>query len=156
NYRSDLQGTREHPRLWLGRLGVAHRLSRRNLNVSILGETKHDKRSAQHCSKQFAMQGMLTRARLILHVAAIACLIMAAPPAFAQQQPGAKVDPDASVQSEQMLLRQAPRIEGLIDQPDQRERVLIQPAGRLWDHFHEVTLRWVGTIVIFATLAALA
>jgi formate dehydrogenase subunit gamma len=124
--------------------------------VSIPGETKHDKRSAQYCSKLFAVQGLLTRTRLILHAAAIACLIMLAPPAFAQQQPGAKVDPDASVQSEQMLLQQAPRIEGLIDQPDQRERVLIQPAGRLWDHFHEVTLRWVGAIVIFATLAALA
>jgi formate dehydrogenase subunit gamma len=99
---------------------------------------------------------VLTRARFILHAAAIACLILLAPPAFAERQPGARVDPDASVQSEQMLLRQAPRVEGLIDQPDQRARVLIQPAGRLWDHFHEVILRWIGTIVIFATLAALA
>ena len=124
--------------------------------MSILRETKRDKSAAQHCGKGIAMRGLLTRAHLILHAAAIACLILLASPAFAQQQPGAKVDPDASVQSEQMLLQQAPRVEGLIDQPDQRERVLIQQAGRLWDHFHEVILRWLGAIVIFATLAALA
>jgi formate dehydrogenase subunit gamma len=49
-----------------------------------------------------------------------------------------------------------PRIEGLIDQPNTREQVLIQPAGRVWDHFHEVTLRWIGAIVILGTLAGLA
>jgi formate dehydrogenase subunit gamma len=49
-----------------------------------------------------------------------------------------------------------PRIEGLIDQPNTREQVLIQPAGRVWDHFHEVTLRWVGAIVILGALAGLA
>ncbi len=34
--------------------------------------------------------------------------------------------------------------------------MLEQPAGRVWDHFHEVTLLWVGAIVIVGTLAALA
>jgi formate dehydrogenase subunit gamma len=34
--------------------------------------------------------------------------------------------------------------------------VLIQPAGRVWDHFHEVTLHWVGTIVILGMIAVLA
>src|SRR4029453_9370687 len=69
---------------------------------------------------------------------------------------GGVVDPDASVVNEQTLLRQAPRIEGQIDQLDERARVLIQPAGRTWDHFHEVTLYWLGAIVILGTLAALA
>jgi len=47
------------------------------------------------------------------------------------------------------------RIQGDIDQPNQRERVLIQPDGRVWDHFHEVTLRWIGVVAIFGTLALL-
>ena len=58
--------------------------------------------------------------------------------------------------NEQTLLRELPRIQGDIDQLDPRARVLEQPAGRVWDHFHEVTLYWVGAIVILGTLAALA
>ncbi len=57
------------------------------------------------------------------------------------------IDPDASVVNEQTLLREAPRIEGRIDQLDERARVLIQPAGRTWDYFHQVTLHWLGAIV---------
>jgi formate dehydrogenase subunit gamma len=34
--------------------------------------------------------------------------------------------------------------------------VLIQPAGRTWDFFHQVVLRWIGAIAIVGTLAALA
>jgi hypothetical protein len=65
------------------------------------------------------------------------------------------IDPDASAVSEQTLLRQFPRIEGEVVIPDKKEGVLIQPAGRQWRYFHEVTLRWLGTIVIIGTLAAL-
>jgi len=57
--------------------------------------------------------------------------------------------------SEEQLLQQLPRIEGQIDIPNERERVLEQPAGRQWDHFHEVTLRWSGAIVILGMIAAL-
>ena len=32
----------------------------------------------------------------------------------------------------------------------------IQPAGRTWDHFHEVTLHWLGAIIILGTIAGLA
>jgi formate dehydrogenase subunit gamma len=87
-------------------------------------------------------------------VIAIALLVALAPPARAQQN--APVDPDASVMNERTLLQMYPRIEGLIDQPNTREQVLIQPAGRVWDHFHEVTLRWIGAIAILGTLAGLA
>ena len=31
----------------------------------------------------------------------------------------------------------------------------MQPAGRQWDHFHEITLRWLGTIVILGMIVAL-
>src|SRR5712691_10878575 len=101
------------------------------------------------------MTGLLARARFILATVAVAGLIAFAAPSHAQQQ-GPQINPDASVVNEQTLLRQSPRIEGDIDQLDERARVLIQPAGRTWDHFHEVTLRWVGAAVILGTLAALA
>ena len=101
------------------------------------------------------MTGPLARARLVLGAAAVAGLIAFAAPAHAQQQ-GSLIDPDASVVNEQTLLRQSPRIEGQTDLLDQRERVLIQPAGRTWDHFHQVTLHWLGAIAILGTLVALA
>jgi formate dehydrogenase subunit gamma len=100
------------------------------------------------------MTNRLSRARFVLGAIAIALFVMLAPPAHAQQN--APVDPDASVTNERTLLQMYPRIEGLIDQPNPREQVLIQPAGRVWDHFHEVTLRWIGAIVILGTLAGLA
>ena len=34
--------------------------------------------------------------------------------------------------------------------------MLIQPAGRTWDYFHEVLLHWGGAIVILGTIALLA
>jgi formate dehydrogenase subunit gamma len=100
------------------------------------------------------MTGLLARARCILGAIAVAGLIAFATPAHAQQD--RVIDPDASVVNEQTLLQQSPRIEGEIDQLDQRARVLIQPAGRAWDHFHQVTLYWLAVAVILGTLAALA
>src|SRR5438309_726367 len=92
--------------------------------------------------------------RFMLGAIALAGVIALSAPAQAQQAP--IIDPDVSVVNEQTLLRELPRIQGDIDQLDPRARVLIQPAGRVWDHFHEVTLYWVGAIVILGTLAALA
>jgi formate dehydrogenase subunit gamma len=99
--------------------------------------------------------GLLPRARFTVAAIAVAVLIAVAAPAHAQQS-GQLIDPDASVVNEQTLLQQAPRIEGDIDQLDERARVLIQPAGRIWDHFHQVTLHWLGAAAILGTLAALA
>src|SRR6266849_446465 len=99
------------------------------------------------------MAGLAARLSFILAALAVCGLIALYAPAHAQRP---LIDPDASVVNEQTLLRQSPRIEGQIDQLDERERVLIQPAGRVWDHFHEVTLYWLGAIVILGTLAALA
>jgi formate dehydrogenase subunit gamma len=101
------------------------------------------------------MTGLLARARFIAGAVAIAGLIAFAAPAHAQQQ-SPLIDPGTRVLNEETLLRQSPRIEGQIDQLDERARVLIQPDGRTWDHFHEVTLYWLGAIVILGTLAALA
>ncbi len=79
-------------------------------------------------------------------------------PAGAQQAGSAApvVDPDASAVQEQALLNEAARIQGRIDIPDTRASVLIQPAGRKWDYFHEVLLHWGAAIVILGMIALLA
>jgi formate dehydrogenase subunit gamma len=99
------------------------------------------------------MTALLDRARFIVGATALVILIAFAMTAHAQQN--APVDPEASVINEETLLQQFSRIQGDIDQPNQRERVLIQPAGRVWDHFHEVTLRWIGVVAILGTFALL-
>jgi formate dehydrogenase subunit gamma len=86
-----------------------------------------------------------------------AILLALSAPALAQQRsPDGAPSPDASAVHEEQLLQQAPRIEGRIDIPDTRSAVLIQPAGRRWDYFHEITLHWVGAVVIVGMLALLA
>jgi formate dehydrogenase subunit gamma len=90
-------------------------------------------------------------------IIAFAILTMiAVTPGLAQQLgPDGAPNPTASVVSEQKLLQQLPRIEGQIDQPTERERVLMQPAGRQLDYFHEVILHWLGAIVILGMITAL-
>ena len=103
------------------------------------------------------MTTCLAHIRSFIVIIALAILIViAAIPAIAQQLgPDGAPNPTASAVSEDQLLQQLPRIEGQIDIPNERERVLEQPAGRHWDHFHEVTLRWSGAIVILGMIAAL-
>ena len=101
------------------------------------------------------MTYLLARARFIFAAAILGCLVAFAAPALAQQA-GAPIDPQAEVVNEQTLLREFPPIQGEINQLDPRARVLIQPAGRTWDYFHQVVLRWIGAIAIIGTLAALA
>jgi formate dehydrogenase subunit gamma len=103
------------------------------------------------------MTTCLAHIRSFIVIIALAILIViAAIPAIAQQLgPDGAPNPTASAASEEQLLQQLPRIEGQIDIPNERERVLEQPAGRQWDHFHEVTLRWSGAIVILGMIAAL-
>jgi formate dehydrogenase subunit gamma len=76
-------------------------------------------------------------------------------PAGAQQP--SSVNPTASsVQERQLMdaLRGGP-ISGRVSIPDQKSGTLIQPAGRDWRQFHEVTLRWIGAIAIVGMLAVL-
>src|SRR5258708_5988212 len=86
-------------------------------------------------------------------VAALLFLAMVAAPAFAQKLgPDGAPNPTASVTAQRDLLMQAPRIEGRIDIPDRKASVLIQPAGRTWDYFHEVLLHWVAAAVMLGTI----
>jgi formate dehydrogenase subunit gamma len=100
---------------------------------------------------------MLARIRHALAPLVFLAMLSVVMQADAQQSnPNAPVSPDASVVKEQTLLQEESRIQGRIDIPDKRAAVLIQPAGRAWDHFHEVTLRWLGAIVILGMIALLA
>jgi formate dehydrogenase subunit gamma len=101
------------------------------------------------------MTNLAARARFIFAAAMLGCLVAFAAPALAQQT-GAPIDPQADVVNQQTLLREFPLIQGDINQLDPRARVLIQPAGRTWDYFHQVVLRWIGALAIIGTLAALA
>jgi formate dehydrogenase subunit gamma len=82
--------------------------------------------------------------------------LMVATPSFAQKLgPDGAPNPTASATNERDLLAQFPRAEGRIDIPDTKAAVLIQPAGRTWDYFHEVLLHWGGAVVILGTIGVL-
>src|ERR1700685_570696 len=104
------------------------------------------------------MKRILAPPRHVLAPLLFLPLLAVALQAHAQRtDPNAPVeDPDAGAVKEQKLLQQESRIQGRIDIPDERASVLIQPAGRVWDHFHEVTLHWLGAIIILGMIAVLA
>ena len=96
---------------------------------------------------------MLARIRIIFGALALVGLMALAVPAGAQQSTA--VNPTASSVKEQQLLQQLQRVEGRITIPDEKASVLIQPEGRDWRRFHNVTLRWIGAIVILGMLVVL-
>jgi formate dehydrogenase subunit gamma len=100
---------------------------------------------------------LLARLGRVIGIVAILAAFALAVPAVAQQRaPDGAFAPDANAVNEQTLLQQVPRITGRIDIPDTRAGVLMQPAGRQWDYFHEVLLHWFGAIVIVGMIAVLA
>src|SRR5271166_6285687 len=87
-------------------------------------------------SRRMAMRTRLEGVRIMICAWTVLMAVIMAIPATAQKLgPDGAPNPDASVVNEQTLLQQAPRIEGRIDIPDARARVLIQPAGREWVWF---------------------
>jgi formate dehydrogenase subunit gamma len=100
------------------------------------------------------MKKLLVLARLTIRAVVLCGVIGFAVPGQPQQQ-APLINPDASAVNEETLLRQSPRIEGEVTILDKKEGVLIQPAGREWRYFHEVVLRWFGSIMILGTLVAL-
>jgi len=91
--------------------------------------------------------------RFIAGALALALFVAMAVPASAQQ--GVPVNPTASAVKEQQLLKEMSRIQGRGTIPDVKSYVLVQPAGREWRQFHEVTLRWIGAIAVLGMLALL-
>jgi formate dehydrogenase subunit gamma len=96
------------------------------------------------------------RIRLLFVAAALLTVVAAVPVQAQKLAPDGAPDPTASVIDQKTLLKQFPRIEGRIDIPDAKAAVLIQPAGRTWDYFHEVLLHWGAAVVLLGTVALLA
>lgn len=99
------------------------------------------------------MTTLVARFRIAVGALALLALATVAYPAAAQQP--ASVNPSANVVKEEQLLQQQDKIRGRGTIPDTRSYTIEQPAGRDWRHFHEVTLRWIGAIVILGILALL-
>src|SRR3984893_9381157 len=98
---------------------------------------------------------LLARIRLLIVTVALLSIAAAVPAHAETFGPDGAPNPTASVVDQGTLLKQVPRIEGRIDIPDTKASVLVQPAGRTWDYFHEVLLHWGGAIVILGTIALL-
>ncbi|HEY7645402.1 MAG TPA: cytochrome b/b6 domain-containing protein, partial [Hyphomicrobiales bacterium] len=74
--------------------------------------------------------------------------------AYGQSQPQS-VNPTADAVKEQQLLQELDRVTGRVSIPDQRAGTLIQPEGREWRQFHQVTLPTYGGYALLATLVVL-
>jgi len=98
---------------------------------------------------------LVARASLVIVTVALLSIAAAVPARAETFGPDGAPNPTASVVDQGTLLKQVPRIEGRIDIPDTKASVLVQPAGRTWDYFHEVLLHWGGAIVILGTIALL-
>ena len=86
-------------------------------------------------------------------LALLAALLMgAAAPAMAQTAPRA---PSMAEELEVQALLRGGSIQGRISIPDEKLATLIQPEGREWREFHNITLAWVGGIAVLGMLAIL-
>ncbi|MBX9700112.1 MAG: formate dehydrogenase subunit gamma [Acetobacteraceae bacterium] len=92
-------------------------------------------------------------------LAALAALLLAMAPAHAQVA-GTPGNPlPVPLQAQELELQKAltgQQLGGRITIPDPQASTLIQPAGRDWRAFHNVTLAWIGGIAVLGMLALLA
>jgi formate dehydrogenase subunit gamma len=95
----------------------------------------------------------LTQARFMAGALALVFIVAMAAPVSAQQPNS--VNPTASAVQEQQLLKELSKIQGRGTIPDTKSYVLEHPAGREWQQWHEVMLRWLGGIAIVGTLVLL-
>ena len=94
------------------------------------------------------MPKLTARLRFILGAIALALIVAVAVPAGAQQRnPDSSVNPTASSVREDQRLGELNRISGRCTIPDQNACTIEQPAGRDWRHFHQVTLRWILSLI---------
>jgi formate dehydrogenase subunit gamma len=94
---------------------------------------------------------------VIGRIAAAACLILLAVnfAAYAQSGQPQSVNPTASSVNEQQLLRELDRVTGRVTIPDPKAATLIQPEGREWRQFHEMTLPTYGGYILLGMLGIL-
>jgi formate dehydrogenase subunit gamma len=95
-------------------------------------------------------------ARIRLMVAAIALLVVTAAAAPVAAQRPTSVDPNAAAVTEQQLLQEFKRVQGLGTIPDTKSYVIEQPQGRAWRQYHEGTLPLIGTIAMLGMIVLLA
>ena len=97
------------------------------------------------------MAKMFATVRFIAGALALAFMVATVTPAPVSAQ-----SPTAAT-SEQQLLNQLKGgvISGTVSIPDQKAANLEHPAGRNWQTFHTVTLKWIGGIAILGMLALL-
>ena len=117
DHRRDLQGARDEARLRFGRMGLDHRLSRGHRCLRRLSAAERT--------------ALANHGRMIMMTSPVAHSLYhrcvgnpddaAAMPVLAQQLgPDGAPNPTASVETEQTLLQQSPRIEGRIDIPNEQ------------------------------------
>jgi formate dehydrogenase subunit gamma len=100
------------------------------------------------------MTGFFSRLRrpggasMVLALLFLVCIAVVAPAGAQDRNPDGSVNPRDSSVTEQQLLEQMRIISGRGTIPDVRSYNLVQPAGREWRQFHEVTLYWLGSIAI--------
>ena len=99
------------------------------------------------------MPQFLAQIRFIAGAVALAFMVATVAPVSAQQPNS--VNPTASSVQEQQLLKELNKIDGRGTIPDVRSYVIEHPAGRDWQQWHEVTLRWIGGIVVLGMVALL-
>src|SRR6185312_8059491 len=142
--RADLQGARFEARVRFGSLGVADRLPRVDCDVMLAGGARISHR--RFVSKNTRKQGedrmakFFTHMRLIAGALALFFVVAVAAPVSAQQP--SSVNQTADAVKEQQLLKELNKIQGRGTIPDVKSYTLEHPAGRDWQHFHNVTLRW--------------
>jgi formate dehydrogenase subunit gamma len=98
------------------------------------------------------MQALAVLLRAVLFLVVLAIAASGSTPEAAEAQ---LVNPTKDAVSEDQLLQHEKTIRGLGHIPDTKSYILEQPAGRDWRHFHEVTLRWIGSVAILGMLAVL-
>src|SRR3954453_15626363 len=99
------------------------------------------------------MLGVLSKLGVFAAALMLFALALCLQPVSAQQP--TMVNPQANSVTEDQLFQELDRISGRCTLPDQKACTIEQPAGRDWRHFHEVTLRWIGGLVILGMLAVL-
>ena len=98
------------------------------------------------------MTRLVAHLRLIAGALALAFVVALAVPAAPAV---AQVDPNAHAVNEQQLLKALGKIQGLGTIPNTTSYVLEHPAGRNWQTFHTVWLKWIGGVAILGMLALL-
>lgn len=92
----------------------------------------------------------------VLRLLSLLLLVAFAVPAAAQApNPDRSPNPTAQSVDEAQLFKQESKIGGRITLPDSRARILEQPQGRDWRHFHEVYLPWIAGALIILMLIGL-